>query len=133
MKRSPISAGGGIKVAFQAGVLQVWIDEAGLTFDHVDGASGGTFNLAMMCQGMTGKQIADNWRNLHPQAGISFNAVEFPKLIYAESSFTLDAYAATSFPNGDSTGTRFGIADSTPLSMSSTSAKSRWKLLKRRT
>ena len=59
-KRSLILAGGGIKVAFQAGALQVWLDEAGLTFDHVDGASGGVFNLAMMCQGMSGLEIADN-------------------------------------------------------------------------
>ena len=72
-KRSLILAGGGLKVAFQAGVLQVWLDEAGLTFDHVDAASGGVFNLAMMCQGMTGLQIANNWRNMNPRAGISFN------------------------------------------------------------
>jgi predicted acylesterase/phospholipase RssA len=98
MKRSLILAGGGIKVAFQAGVLQVWLDEAGLTFDHVDGASGGTFNLAMMCQGMPGAKIADNWRNLNPRAGISFNAAEFAKLIYAESLFTLDAYRSHVFP-----------------------------------
>lgn len=65
-KRSLILAGGGLKVCYQAGVLQVWLDEAGLTFDHADGASGGTFNLAMYCQGMSGKQIADNWRNLDP-------------------------------------------------------------------
>ena len=45
-KRSLILAGGGLKVCYQAGVLQVWLDEAGLTFDHADGASGGTFNLA---------------------------------------------------------------------------------------
>jgi len=42
-KRSLILAGGGMKVAFQAGVLQVWLDEARvggapLTFDHADGA-----------------------------------------------------------------------------------------------
>jgi predicted acylesterase/phospholipase RssA len=96
--RSLILAGGGIKVAFQAGVLQVWLDEAGLTFDHVDGASGGVFNLAMMCQGMKGAQIADNWRTLDPRAGISFNVAEFPKLIYAESLFTLDAYRNNVFP-----------------------------------
>ena len=59
-RRSLILAGGGIKVAFQAGVMQVWLDEAGLKFDHVDAASGGVFNLAMLCQGMTGTQIADN-------------------------------------------------------------------------
>jgi len=46
-KRSLILAGGGLKVAFQAGVLQVWLDEAGLTFDHAEGTSGGTFNLDM--------------------------------------------------------------------------------------
>ena len=51
--RSLILAGGGLKVGYQAGVLQVWLDEAGLTFDHADGASGGCFNLAMYCQGMT--------------------------------------------------------------------------------
>ena len=72
-KRSLILAGGGLKVAFQAGVLQVWLDEAGLIFDHADGASGGIFNLAMYCQGMTGTQIADNWRNLPPILFTEFN------------------------------------------------------------
>ena len=38
-KRSLMLAGGGVKIAFQAGVLQVWLDEAGLTFDHCDGVS----------------------------------------------------------------------------------------------
>ena len=98
-KRSLILAGGGIKVSFQAGVLQVWLDEAGLEFDHVDGASGGVLNLAMMCQGMSGRQIADNWRNLNPRAGISFNAAQFPKLLYAESIFTLDNYRRHVFPS----------------------------------
>lgn len=91
-KRSLILAGGGIKVAFQAGVLQVWLDEAGLKFDHIDAASGGVFNLAMMCQGMNGLEIANNWRNLNPRAGIDFNWAQFPKLLYAESLFTLDNY-----------------------------------------
>ena len=72
-KRSLILAGGGLKVCYQAGVLQVWLDEAGLTFDHADGASGGTFNLAMYCQGMTGGQIADNWRNLDPFLPVDIN------------------------------------------------------------
>ena len=91
-KRSLILAGGGIKVSFQAGVLQVWLDEAGLTFDHVDAASGGVFNLAMMCNGMSGLQIADNWRNLDPRTGISFNPAAFGDLLYAESLFNLDNY-----------------------------------------
>ncbi len=98
-KRSLILAGGGIKVAFQAGVLQVWLDEAGLEFDHIDAASGGVFNLAMMCSGQNGREIADNWRNLNPRAGISFNWAEFPKLFYAESMFTLENYRKHVFPD----------------------------------
>jgi predicted patatin/cPLA2 family phospholipase len=97
-KRSLILAGGGIKVSFQAGVLQVWLDEAGLTFDHVDGVSGGVFNLAMMCQGMSGMEIANNWRNMNPKAGVSFNPASFLNLLYAESLFTLDAYRKHVFP-----------------------------------
>ncbi len=97
-KRSLILAGGGIKVAFQAGVLQVWLDEAGLKFDHIDAASGGVFNLAMMCQGMTGTEIADNWRSIDPGSAISFNLSELPKLAYAESLFTLDAFRRNIFP-----------------------------------
>jgi predicted acylesterase/phospholipase RssA len=97
-KRSLILAGGGMKVAFQAGVLQVWLDEAGLTFDHADGASGGSFNLAMYCQGMSGAQIADNWRNLSPHLGVDFNLDEYGKLFYAESLFTLDRYREKVFP-----------------------------------
>jgi predicted patatin/cPLA2 family phospholipase len=70
-RRALILAGGGLKVAFQAGVLQVWLDEARdggkrLEFMHADGASGGVFNLAMWCQGMSGHQIAENWRRTSP-------------------------------------------------------------------
>src|SRR5205823_4319873 len=97
-KRSLILAGGGIKVAFQAGVLQVWLDEAGLTFDHVDGASGGVFNLAMMTQGMSGTEIADAWRRTDPKEGVSVNAKELWKLLYAESMFTIDGYRKHVFP-----------------------------------
>ncbi|MFC4469070.1 patatin-like phospholipase family protein [Streptomyces xiangluensis] len=97
-KRSLILAGGGIKVAFQAGVLQVWLDEAGLEFDHVDGASGGSFNLAMMCQGMSGGEIADAWRRTEPAAGVSVNVRQLARLAHAESLFTLDAYRRNVFP-----------------------------------
>lgn len=97
-KRALILAGGGVKVAFQAGAMQVWLDEAGLTFDHVDAASGGVFNLAMMCQGMSGTEIADNWRRTNPRAGIDINVSELVKLFYAESMFTLDNYREHVFP-----------------------------------
>lgn len=97
-KRSLILAGGGLKVAFQAGVMQVWLDEAGLKFDHVDGASGGTFNLAMLCQGMTGRQIADNWRRTPLLEGVSLNVPRLDQLSLARSLFTLDGYRQHVFP-----------------------------------
>ncbi|MFN2504051.1 MAG: patatin-like phospholipase family protein [Acidimicrobiales bacterium] len=85
-------AGGGTKVAFQAGVLQVWLDEAGLEFDHADGASGGVFNLAMWCQGMTGTQIADNWRNNRPLRGVDPNLGQWLRGPHAESLFRLGRF-----------------------------------------
>jgi predicted acylesterase/phospholipase RssA len=97
-KRALILAGGGLKVCFQAGVLQVWLDEAGLTFDHADGASGGCFNLAMYCQGMSGQQIVDNWRNLHPFLPVDLNWEHYWKLGYAPSLFTYDNFRKKVLP-----------------------------------
>jgi predicted acylesterase/phospholipase RssA len=97
-KRSLILAGGGLKVGFQAGVLQVWLDEAGLTFDHADGASGGTFNLSMYCQGMTGQQMADNWRNLNPFLPVGLNWQALFQFLGAPSLFTLDNFRSQVLP-----------------------------------
>ena len=97
-RRSLVTAGGGLKVALQAGALQVWLDEAKIQFDHADGASGGCFNLAMYCQGMSGRQIADNWRTLLPIEGVSFNWAEYERLFFARSLFTLDNYRKKVFP-----------------------------------
>jgi len=96
-RRSLILAGGGIKVAFQAGVLEVWLDEAGLEFDHADGASGGVFNLAMYCQGMSGRQIADNWRFMDPLQAIQPNWGALLRGPYGRSLFKLDRYRRNTF------------------------------------
>ncbi len=94
--RSLILAGGGVKVAFQAGVLQVLLDEAeGLEFDHVDGASGGSFNLAMLCQGMSGRRIADNWRDFRPLSIVQPN----PRMLLGESIGRLERLRDGVFPN----------------------------------
>jgi len=93
-----ILAGGGLKVAFQAGVLQVWLDEAQLEFDYADGASGGTFNLAMYCQQMSGTQIADNWRKLRPLKGVTPNWKQLFRGPYAASLLTMDGYRRHVFP-----------------------------------
>lgn len=91
-RRSLVLAGGGTKVAFQAGVLQVWLDEAGLEFDHADGASGGVFNLAMWAQGMTGRQIADNWRGYEPLSAVAPNLRGLVRGPFAPSLFTLERF-----------------------------------------
>ena len=98
-KRSLMLAGGGLKIAFQAGVLQVWLDEAGLEFDHADAVSAACFNLAMWTQGMSGTRIADNWRNLDPVAGVDLNWPQLARLLYAESLFDLDKYRTKVFPS----------------------------------
>jgi predicted acylesterase/phospholipase RssA len=73
VRRALVLAGGGLKVAYQAGVMQVWLDEAGIDMRLATGASGGTLNLAMWCQGFTGRQMADAWRNYRPLAAASVN------------------------------------------------------------
>ncbi|HTU46946.1 MAG TPA: patatin-like phospholipase family protein [Bryobacteraceae bacterium] len=97
-RRSLMLAGGGIKVAFQAGVLQVWLDEAGLEFDRADAVSAACFNLAMWVQGMSGTQIADNWRNAEPLSEVDINAPQLARLLYAASIFDLDAFRHKVFP-----------------------------------
>ncbi|HEX2445357.1 MAG TPA: patatin-like phospholipase family protein, partial [Vicinamibacterales bacterium] len=81
-----------MKVGFQAGVLEVWLDEARITFDHADGASGGCFNLAMYCQGMSGRQIADNWRILDPFLPVDLNWEHYWRLAHTPSLFTYDNF-----------------------------------------
>ena len=95
-KRALVLAGGGLKVAYQAGVLQVWLDEAGLRFDHADGASGGCLNLAMYCQGMSGRLIADNWRNLDPFLPVDVNLTGLWP--FAPSIFTYDNFRRRVLP-----------------------------------
>jgi predicted acylesterase/phospholipase RssA len=62
-RRALLLAGGGMRVAYQAGVL-VALERAGLTFAHADGASGGTMNLGMLMSGLTPAEMCDRWRTL---------------------------------------------------------------------
>ncbi|NJN27578.1 MAG: patatin-like phospholipase family protein [Cyclobacteriaceae bacterium] len=62
-KRALILAGGGMRLAYQAGVL-IALEENSVSFDHVDGTSGGIFNAGMLASGLDGDQIAARWRAL---------------------------------------------------------------------
>lgn len=71
--RALLLAGGGLKIAFQAGVLQVWLDEFNQRFDRADAVSAATFNLAMLCSGHSGTAIAGHWREFRPLRAISLS------------------------------------------------------------
>ena len=62
-KRALILAGGGVRLAYQAGVLQA-LQEARLQFTHVDGTSGGIFNTGMLASGLRPEEICECWRTL---------------------------------------------------------------------
>jgi predicted acylesterase/phospholipase RssA len=70
-RRSLILAGGGMRVAYQAGVLLA-LEEEGLTFFHGDGTSGGTMNLAMLLSGHTPAEMCERWRTLNVRDFVSF-------------------------------------------------------------
>lgn len=62
-RRSVILAGGGVRLAYQAGALQA-LQQSGLQFNHADGTSGGIFNAGMLASGLNPDEMANNWRSL---------------------------------------------------------------------
>lgn len=60
MKRSLVLAGGGMRVAWQAGVMQALAEE-GLEFSHVDGTSGGILTAGMLLSGVPAEDMCRNW------------------------------------------------------------------------
>ena len=64
IKRSLVLAGGGLRLAYHAGVLKAF-EEKGITFSHVDGTSGGIFGTAMIASGLSASESARRWRNLN--------------------------------------------------------------------
>ncbi|WP_224366106.1 patatin-like phospholipase family protein [Hyalangium versicolor] len=74
-KRALILAGGGMRVAWQAGVLRA-IQEEGLRFTHADGTSGGIINLAMLLSGQSPQEMCDRWRTLRVKEFVSFVSPE---------------------------------------------------------
>lgn len=60
MKRSLVLAGGGMRVAWQAGVVRALAEE-GLHFDHVDGTSGGILTAGMLLSGVPSEDMCRNW------------------------------------------------------------------------
>lgn len=63
MKRSLVLAGGGMRVAWQAGVLKA-LEEEGLDFDHIDGSSGGILSAGMLLSGLGADEMCQRWSEL---------------------------------------------------------------------
>ncbi|MBB5642045.1 patatin-like phospholipase family protein [Cryobacterium roopkundense] len=63
MKRSLVLAGGGMRVAWQTGVVKALAEE-GLAFDHIDGTSGGILTTAMLLSGLTPDEMVRRWSAL---------------------------------------------------------------------
>ncbi len=70
-KRSLVIAGGGMRVAYQAGVIRA-LAEAGLCFHHADGTSGGTINLAMLMSGLSPNALCRRWQSVNVRDFVSF-------------------------------------------------------------
>ncbi|MGP0222650.1 MULTISPECIES: patatin-like phospholipase family protein [unclassified Paenarthrobacter] len=60
MKRSLVLAGGGMRVAWQAGVMKA-LDEENLAFHHVDGTSGGILTAGMLLSGIGPADMCSRW------------------------------------------------------------------------
>jgi predicted acylesterase/phospholipase RssA len=85
IKRSLILAGGGARLAYQAGVIKA-LEEEGFSFSHFDGTSGGIFNTAMLSSGIEAKDMATRWRKV--------NVMHFSSLLPFKSYFSKKTFAA---------------------------------------
>lgn len=66
MRRSLVLAGGGMRVAWQAGVVRA-LSQAGLEFQHLDGTSGGIMTAGMMLSGQAPEEMGARWSSLDVQ------------------------------------------------------------------
>src|SRR5690606_16873022 len=99
VKRSLVLAGGGMRVAYQAGVLLA-LEESEIHFTHVDGTSGGIFNAAMLASGLGAKEITARWRTLNIKnvvSGLKFK--EYLKPFYLNGYADADNIRDKIFPH----------------------------------
>lgn len=74
MKRALILAGGGAKIGWASGAMQVLLEEAELRFDHYDATSGSVLNLGMLLSGRSAAHICEAWGELSPLEMISLHS-----------------------------------------------------------
>jgi predicted acylesterase/phospholipase RssA len=97
--RSLVLAGGGMRVAYQAGAIRA-LTEHGLTFQHGDGTSGGTMNLSMLLSGISPDEMCERWRTLDVKAFASLMPIaEYLKGPLAMALGDADGIIGTVFPH----------------------------------
>ncbi len=97
--RSLVLAGGGMRVAYQAGAIRA-LAERGLTFQHGDGTSGGTMNLSMLLSGISPEEMCERWRTLDVKAFASLMPIaEYLKGPLAMALGDADGIIGTVFPH----------------------------------
>lgn len=69
-RRSLVLSGGGMRLSYQAGVLRA-LEKEGLTFQHIDGTSGGSLNLSMLLCGLTPTEMCGRWESLDLARSVS--------------------------------------------------------------
>ena len=98
-RRSLVLAGGGMRVAWQAGVLKA-LYEAGLRFHHGDGTSGGTMNLGMLLSGLTPDEMCERWRSLDVKDFVSLMPLrEYLKSMNMKAMGDADGIVEKVFPH----------------------------------
>lgn len=97
--RSLVLAGGGMRVAYQAGAIRA-LTEHGLRFQHGDGTSGGTMNLSMLLSGISPNDMCERWRTLDVTAFASLMPLlEYLKGPLAMALGDADGIVGTVFPH----------------------------------
>ena len=86
MKRSLVLAGGGMRVAWQTGVVKA-LTEEGLVFDHIDGTSGGILTTAMLLSGQGPDEMVRHWSALN----VSDFSSGLPLMDYLKGPWSLPA------------------------------------------
>ena len=88
-----------MRVAYQAGVIRA-LEEAGLSFFHADGTSGGTINLAMLFSGLTPDEMCHRWRTLNVHDFVSLLPLrEYLKGLAVPAMGDADGIANKVFPH----------------------------------
>ncbi len=74
-RRSLVLAGGGLRLAYQAGAIRALAEE-GIRFSHFDGTSGGGINLSMILSGLSPVEAYERWRTLNVWTLLSLMPIE---------------------------------------------------------